>query len=249
MAHISPSCNISLLEWSYRLCCTMAAAKMTTHAAEQSSVALHASLAATDDAINHNVGGNVDASASMPITRQLLANLLRSNSRSMHGQPNHADAETTIDATEQLTAATDPILTATEHATSRNAAEQSVEAEEVIWQVKLKSRQDLPQEASAMVEAAHKEGRTDSGIYQQRRSRTLWEDYIIDFTTMMQTNRVSGTRRAARRQILTTYWRPTEVTTELSGVWREAIEDTRQHQHNKGNKMRRIQHGDDDSRQ
>ena len=105
----------------------MAAAKRTTHATEQSSVALHASLAATDDAINHNVGGNVDASASMPITRQLLANLLRSNSRSMHGQPNHADAETTIDAPEQLTAATDRILTATEHATSRNAAEQSAE--------------------------------------------------------------------------------------------------------------------------
>ena len=50
----------------------MVAAKMTTHATEQSSVASHSSLAATEYAINHNVGGNVDASASMPITTQLL---------------------------------------------------------------------------------------------------------------------------------------------------------------------------------
>ena len=219
----------------------MAAAKMTTHATEQSSVASHSSLAATEYAINHNVGGNVDASASMPITTQLLTNLLQSNSRSMHGQT-MADAEMTIDATEQRTVPTYSILIATEHATSHSVAEQSVAAEDVIWQVKFKSWQDLPQEASAMIEAAYKEGRTDSGIYQQRRSETRWGDYRIDFTTMTQTNMVSGTRRAARRHILAIDWRPTEVTTELSGVWREAIEDTRQHQHNKGNKLRRMQH-------
>ena len=160
-----------------------------------------------------------------------------------------ADAEMTMYATEQPTVATDSSRTATEHATSHNAAEQSVEAEEVIWQVKLKSWQDLPQEASAMVEAAHKEGRTDSGVYQQRRSKTRWDDYRIDFTTMTQTNMVSGTRRAARRHILAIDWRPTEVTTELSGVWRDATENTMQHQHNKGNNMRRLQHGNEDSRQ
>ena len=38
-----------------------------------------------------------------------------------------ADAEMTMYATEQPTVATDSSLTATEHATSRNAAEQSVE--------------------------------------------------------------------------------------------------------------------------
>ena len=142
-----------------------------------------------------------------------------------------AGAEMTRSATEQPSVATDSSLTATEHATSHNAAEQSVEAEEVIWQVKFKSWRDLPQEASAIVEAAHKEGRTGSGIYQQRRSETRWGDYRIDFTTMTQTNMVSGTRRAARRHILAIDWRPSEVTTELSGVWRCAIEDTRQHQH------------------
>ena len=158
-----------------------------------------------------------------------------------------ADAEMTRYATEQLSVATDSSLTATDHATSHNVTEQGVEVEEVIWQVKFKSWQNLPQEASAMVEAAHKEGRTDSGIYQQRRSKTRWDDYCIDFNTMQQTNMVSGRKRDARRQILTSDWRPTEVTTELGGVWREPIEDTRQHQHNKGNKMMRMQHEDDDS--
>ena len=76
-----------------------------------------------------------------------------------------ADAEMTMYTTEQPTVVTDSSRTATEHATSHNAAEQSVEAEEVIWQVKFESWQDLPREASAIVEAAHKEGRTDSGIY------------------------------------------------------------------------------------
>ena len=64
----------------------MAAAKMTTHATEQSSVASHSSLAATEYTINHNVGGIVDESASMPLTTKLLTNLLQSNSKSMHGQ-------------------------------------------------------------------------------------------------------------------------------------------------------------------
>ena len=242
----------------------MPAANMTTHATEQPSVASDSSLTATEYAISRNVGGSVDVITSMPITKQLLTNLLQSNSQSMPGQTigsaryligedmnisTMADAEMTMYATEQPTVATDSSLTATEHATSRNAAEQSVEAEEVIWQVKFKSWQDLPQEASAIVEAAHKEGRTDSGIYQQRRSETRWDDYRIDFTTMTQTNMVSGTRRAARRHILAIDWRPMEVTTELSGVWREAIEDTRQHQHNKGSKLRRMQHEHDDSGQ
>ena len=62
-------CYIFLLKSLHRLCCTMAAAKMSAHATEQSSVASHSSLAATD------------ARASMPITTQLLANLLQSNSR------------------------------------------------------------------------------------------------------------------------------------------------------------------------
>ena len=192
-------------------------------------------------------------------------NLLQSNSPSMTGQTigsarfliggdmnisTMADAEMTMYATGQPTVATDSSLTATEHATSHNAAEQSVEAEEVIWQVQFKSWQNLPQEASAIVEAAHKEGRTDSGRYQQRRSKTLLGDYRIDFTTMTQTNMVSGgRRRGARRHILAIDWRPTEVTTELSGVWREAIEVSRQHQHNKGNKLRRMQHEHDDSGQ
>ena len=71
----------------------------------------------------------------------------------------------TMHATEQPIVATDSSLIATEHATSHNAAEQSVEAEKVIWQVKFKSWQYLPQEASAMVEAAHQEERTNIGIY------------------------------------------------------------------------------------
>ena len=143
-----------------------------------------------------------------------------------------------------------------------------VEVEEVIWQVKFKSWENLPQEASAAVEAAHQEGRADSGIYQQRRSKTRWDDYRINFSTMQQTNLISGTTRGARRQIVASDWRPTEVTTERGGVWREpgedtiadeepaakgqngmkreAIEDTRQHQHKKGNKMMRMQHEDDD---
>ena len=216
----------------------MAAAKMTTHATEQSSVASHSSLAATEYAINHNVGGNVDASASMPITTQLLTNLLQSNSRSMHGQT-MADAEMTIDATEQRTVPTHSSLIATEHATSHSAAEQSVAAEDVIWQVKFKSWQDLPQEASAMIEAAYKEGRPDSGIYHQHRSKTQVAPYCIDFTAMTQTNMVSRRRRAARRHIRAIDWQPTEVTTEPSGVWREAIEDTKQHQQNNGIKLKR----------
>ena len=206
----------------------MAAANMTAHATEQPSVASDSSLTATEYAISHNVGGSVDVITSMPITKQLLTNLLQSNSQSMPwtigGDMNistMADAEMTMYATEQPTVATDSSLTATEHATSHNAAEQSVETEEVIWQVKFKSWQDLPQEASAMAEAAHKAGRTDSGIYQQRRSKTQWDDYCIDFNTMQQTNMVSGRKRDARRQILTSDWRPTEVTTELTGVWRE----------------------------
>ena len=109
----------------------MAAAKMTTHATEQSSVASHSSLAATEYAVNHNVGGNVYASASMPVTTQLLTNLLQSNSRSMHGQT-MADAEMTIDATEQRTVPTHSSLIATEHATSHSAAEQSIAAQDVM---------------------------------------------------------------------------------------------------------------------
>ena len=216
----------------------MAAANMTAHATEQPSVASDSSLTATEYAISHNVGGSVDVITSMPITKQLLTNLLQSNSQSMPGQT-IGSARYLIGGDMNISTMADAEMTmyATEHATSHNAAEQSVETEKVIWQVKFKSWQDLPQEASAMAEAAYKQGRTDSGIYQQRRSKTRWDDYRIDFTTMTQTNMVSGTRRAARRHILAIDWRPTEVTTELSGVWRCAIEDTRQPQQNKRNKL------------
>ena len=178
----------------------MAAAKMTTHATEQSSVTSHSSLAATEHERIPNVGGDVDANASMPITTQLLSNLLQSNSRSMRGQT-MADAEMTIEATEQHTVATHSSLIDTEHATSHSAAEQSVAAEDVIWQVKFKSWLDLPQEASADIEAAYKEGRTDSGIYHQRRSETRVDPYCIDFNTMQQTNMGSGRERDARRDV------------------------------------------------
>ena len=232
----------------------MAAANMTAHATEQPSVASDSSLTATEYAISHNAGGSVDVITSMPITKQLLANLLQSNSHSMPGQTigsassliggdmnisTMADAEMTMYATEQPTVATDSSRTATEHATSHNAAEQSVEAEEVIWQVKFKSWRDLPQEASAMIEAAYKEGRPDTGIYHQHRSKTQVVPYCIDFTAMTQTNMVSRRRRAARRHIRAIDWQPREVTTEPSGVWREAIEDTKQHQRDKGNKFKR----------
>ena len=112
--------------------------------------------------------------------------------------------------------------------------------------MKFKSWENLPQEVSAVVEAAYTEGRANSGIYQQRRSKTRWDDYCINFSTMQQANMVSGRKRDARRQIVASDWRPTEVTTELCGVWREPGEDTRQ-QHNKGNKIMQMQHEDDDS--
>ena len=155
----------------------------------------------------------------------------------MRGQT-MADAEMTIEATDQHTVATHSSLIATEHATSHSAAEQSAAAEDVIWQVEFKTWRDLPQEASADIEAAYKDGRTDSGTYHQRRSETRVDPYCIDFSTMQQTNLFSGTKRAARRHIRAIDWRPTEVTTEPSGVWREAIEDTKQHQQNKGDKLR-----------
>ena len=158
-----------------------------------------------------------------------------------------AYAEMTEHVTEQAAASTDFSRSATEHATNRNATEQRAEVEEVIWQVKFKKWQDLPQEASAVVEAAWQEGRTNSGIYQQQRSKTRWDDYFIDFRILQQTNMVSGTKRDARRHIRTIEWRPTEVTTELTGVWREPIEDSMQHQQTKRNKIRRTQHEEYDN--
>ena len=120
----------------------MAAAKMTTHATEQSSVTSHSSLAATEHERIPDVGGNVDANASMPVTTQLISNLLQSNSPSMRGQT-MAAAEMTIAATEQHTVATHSSRTDTEHATSHSAAEHSIDAEDVMRQAKVKSLQSL----------------------------------------------------------------------------------------------------------
>ena len=64
----------------------------------------------------------------------------------------------------------------------------------------------------------------------------------------MHTNRDSGTMRGARRHILAMACRPAEVTTELSGMWK-AIKDSREHQHKKGNKLRRMEYYHEDSRQ
>ena len=50
------------------------------------SVASDSSLTATEYAMSHNDGGSADVITSMPITKQLLANLLQSNSHSMPGQ-------------------------------------------------------------------------------------------------------------------------------------------------------------------
>ena len=98
----------------------MAAANMTAHATEQPSVASDSSLTATEYAISHNVGGSVDVITSMPITKQLLTNLLQSNSQSMPwtigGDMNistMADAEMTMYATDQPSVTTDSSLTAT----------------------------------------------------------------------------------------------------------------------------------------
>ena len=53
---------------------------------EQPSVASNSSLTATEYAISHNVGGSVDVITSMPITKQLLTNLLQSNSMARPGK-------------------------------------------------------------------------------------------------------------------------------------------------------------------
>ena len=74
----------------------------------------------------------------------------------------------------------------------------------------LQTRQVLPQETSEMIEAAHQEGRAARGPYQQRRSKTRWDDYCTNFRTEKQTNMMRDRKRETRR-----LHEPDE------GVWRE----------------------------
>ena len=105
---------------------------------------------------------------------------------------------------------------ATEQADESDAS--GMEVQEVRWEVKFPKSHwwSLPHAASHSIEAAYQENPLGgSGIYKQQRTRTEWDNYSIDFGTMIQTNHTSQNKRAARRFIVSSDWK----SFKRDGVW------------------------------